>query len=496
MKPALAALLSIFFFAVSISGTSHAAINESSSKYAALVMDAENGEVLFSRNADSKRYPASLTKMMTIYLLFEAVRDGKMSFSQKMNVSQYAASQPQTNISLKKGDKISVDDAVKALVVRSANDVAVVVAEALGTSEWRFAQMMTQKAHQLGMRSTAFRNPHGLPDTQQYTTARDMARLAIALRRDFPQYYGYFSTDRFTWKGTTYKSHNRALGRIDGADGLKTGYINMSGFNLATSIKRDGYNIVGIVMGGQTGRDRDDHMVNIVDKTFVRLAARESKSPRQFAQAPIPAPKPETGMLTGNQQEVAVIGQGDAAETLSDALGESRHARAVALTFGEVEIVPQTKPEMAVEVADAPVAVEKQKLVANRKSQSPSTGNIVQAAFTAPAPGTLQYQMAMLQQRQSDGFAKIGFSEPWGIQVGAFADEQSALQAAAKAVDVARDQLKDSKVLVTDNGATRRAVHRARLANLSERQAKQACEQLVSNNQQCFVYRADMQRDL
>lgn len=508
MKPALAALLSFLFLVVSTNGA-YAKINTNSNKYAALVIDAENGEVLYSRNADSKRYPASLTKMMTIYLLFEAMRDGKITPSQKLNVSSHAATQPQTNINLKSGDKIAADDAIKALVVRSANDVAVVAAEAIGGSEWRFAQMMTAKAHQLGMRSTAFRNPHGLPDAQQYTTARDLSRLAIALRRDFPQYYHYFKTSSFTWKGTTYKSHNRALGRIDGADGLKTGYINMSGFNLATSVKRDGYNVVGIVLGGQTGRDRDDHMVGLMDKSFIQLAERNGKGGKgtQFAQAPIPSPKPDTGVTMEDTQEVADIGQGDRGEAPETT--QKPKEQVVALNYGKVDIVPQDKPSLTAPAselslisdakADMPqpktVIVEEQIVALDDKPAQPkSTGNIVKAAFS-PAPGTLQYQFAMLQGENSKSHV-TKFEQHWGIQVGAFADEKSALDAAAKAVDLARDQLKNSKVLVSDPGTKESSIHRARIANLSERQAKQACAKLTASSKQCFVYRADMQRDL
>jgi len=461
MRPAVAALFSFFFVVAITSEAANASINTRSSKYAAFVIDVDTNEVLYSRNGDAKRYPASLTKMMTMYLLFEALDTGEISMNQKMHVSGRAASQPQTNISLDKGDRISVRDAMKALVVRSANDVAVVVAEALAGSEWRFAQQMTKKARELGMHSTVFRNPHGLPDKKQHTTARDMARLSIALRRDYPHYYDIFETKRFTWNGKTYKSHNRVMKRYGGVDGIKTGYINMSGFNLATSIKRDGYNLVAIVMGGRTGRIRDNHMIGLLDQTFTRLAKRGDR-PRLIANAPVPVPKPVS--LAADEApaaEMAAMGMGDRVEIPS--ITSSAHA-----ATGQEVVARSAKHRAAAD--EAPEA----------------------------PPMTLQYQMAKLQASKSGAQAlrPHDAAEAWGIQVGAYSDKRTALNAAAHAIDIAGEHLKHSRVLVTGNNSTRRSIHRARLANLSEYQAKRACQRLVAENTQCFVYKADGQRKL
>lgn len=246
-------------------------------RFAALVVDADSGQVLYEKNAGNIRYPASLTKMMTLYLTFEALENGKLSSDTLLPVSAKAANQPQTNIDLSAGDQLPVEKAIQSVVVRSANDSAMVLAEAIGGTEWNFALMMTKKARELGMKNTVFRNPNGLPDNKQRTTAYDMARLAIALRRDFPSYYPVFKLQNFTYNGVEYPGHNRVLERYPGADGVKTGYIRASGFNLVTSVKKDGYNLVAVVMGGRSAGSRDDQMVGLLDRTFAQLEDKDKK---------------------------------------------------------------------------------------------------------------------------------------------------------------------------------------------------------------------------
>lgn len=241
-------------------------------QYSAIIVDADTGRVLHDDDADGIRYPASLTKMMTLYLTFEALEQDRLSFNQMLPVSAKAAKQPQTNIALKPGDRISVRDAVLSLVVRSANDSAMVLAEAVGKSEFNFGLMMTSKARALGMKNTVFRNPNGLPDSKQHTTARDMAMLGLALQRDFPGYYPYFKTEDFSFRGRTYHTHNHVMERYDGVDGIKTGYINASGFNLVTSAKRNRHRVVAVVMGGRTAVARDNQMIALLDRTFLQLA--------------------------------------------------------------------------------------------------------------------------------------------------------------------------------------------------------------------------------
>lgn len=247
-------------------------------RYASIVIDVDTGKVLHESNADASRYPASLTKMMTLYMLFEAIEQRKMTLDTSMRVSAYAASKPSTNINLRSGEAISVREAIPALIVRSANDVAAVVAEALGDSEANFGRMMTDKARKLGMRSTTFRNASGLPNNEQKTTARDMAILSTRLMKDFPRYYHYFSTQSFSYKGTTYNSHNRMVRNTHGVDGLKTGFIQASGFNVATSAKRGNRRVVAVVMGGQTAASRDQHMAQLLDRSFNQSASTQLAS--------------------------------------------------------------------------------------------------------------------------------------------------------------------------------------------------------------------------
>lgn len=236
------------------------------SKYAGIVIDAKTGKVLYENSADAPRYPASLTKMMTLYLVFEALSSGRISKNTRIPFSANAAAEPPTKLGVPKGKSITVEQAILALVTRSANDVATALAEYLGGSEANFARMMTTKARQLGMSRTTFRNAHGLPNSEQKTTARDMARLGIALREHFPQYYDYFSTRSFVYAGHRIGNHNNLLGRVKGVDGIKTGYTRASGFNLVSSVSTGGRQIVAVVMGGRTARSRDAQMVELIER--------------------------------------------------------------------------------------------------------------------------------------------------------------------------------------------------------------------------------------
>lgn len=253
----------------------HAAATQS--RYSALVVDAQTGNVLYGKNADALRYPASLTKMMTLYLAFEALKEGRLKMDAAIPVSAKAAGQPQTNINLEEGERLPVKTAIESLVVRSANDAAMALGEALGKTEFNFALMMTQKARELGMKNTVFRNPNGLPDPKQHTTAFDMARLGIALHRDFPEYYHFFSMTSFEYNGITYPGHNHVMERYDGVDGIKTGFIRASGYNLVTSAQKNGHRVVAVIMGGSTISQRDNQMIALLDKAFDDLGSKAKK---------------------------------------------------------------------------------------------------------------------------------------------------------------------------------------------------------------------------
>lgn len=295
-----ASILGRVLFAAAVALIAAFAPSEGRAGYASIVIDADSHEILYAKNADVHNYPASLTKVMTLYLVFEGLKKGDLKLETRMRVSAYAAGQPQTNINLQPGDTLTVKEAILALVTRSANDAAVVVAEHMAGSEDKFAQRMTDRARRLGMVNTVFRNPNGLPDPGQVSTARDMATLGLAVQRDFPQFYHFFQTKSFTRKGVTYANHNRLLGKYAGTDGIKTGYTRASGFNLVSSVERDGRRLVAVVLGGPTARERDKHMVSLLDRGFRQLASAGPVNPRR----PIPLPRPERDDAPG--QAVAV----------------------------------------------------------------------------------------------------------------------------------------------------------------------------------------------
>ncbi|MEM1146471.1 MAG: D-alanyl-D-alanine carboxypeptidase family protein [Pseudomonadota bacterium] len=242
--------------------------NAVAEKYASIVIDMERDEVLHARHADSPRYPASLTKAMTLYMLFDAMKAGEVRLYEPLPVSAAAARQPPSSLRLRAGGTITTKDAINALITKSANDVAVVVAERLGGTEARFATLMTTKARALGMDNTTFKNASGLPNTQQLSTARDMAVLAERLLEDHADYYGYFSNKKFSWGRATYKNHNQLIGNVQGVDGIKTGYTRASGFNLMASAKRRGRRVIAIMFGGSTARSRDQHVSDLIEAAY------------------------------------------------------------------------------------------------------------------------------------------------------------------------------------------------------------------------------------
>jgi D-alanyl-D-alanine carboxypeptidase len=279
-----------------------------SERYAAIVVDARTGNVLAAANADEQRHPASLTKMMTLYMVFEALQEGRLRLDSRVPISDEAASRPPSKLGVPAGQSISVEQAILALVTRSANDVAAALGERLGGSEHRFAQMMTLRARSIGMNRTVFRNASGLPDPDQVTTARDMATLGRRLIQDFPGRYHYFGVTHVEFGAIRIRNHNRMLQTYEGVDGIKTGYINASGFNIVTSATRGDRRIVGAVFGGSSWVERDTHMAALLDQGFERLGlanaapgglgvlrtAQAAPLPRGQAAAPTRAATTET----------------------------------------------------------------------------------------------------------------------------------------------------------------------------------------------------------
>ena len=453
----LGLVLSVCVLAVSqvfASETAHA-------RYASIVVDAETGEVLRSRNADIGRYPASLTKMMTLYLLFEAVDDGRLNLTSRLKVSKRAAGQPASKLGLRAGSTISVEDAIKALVVKSANDIAVVVAEALGGTEVEFARMMTSKARALGMTRTTFRNASGLPNRKQRSTARDMSYLARALMRDFPHRYHYFDDQRFRYNGRSHRSPNRLLGSYRGMDGIKTGYIRASGFNLAASAERDGRRVVAVVFGGKTARSRNRHMANLLDLGFTRIAERDAKQgrvryagiPRPPAgsglAAPAPRFKPATIMLAA--AEPPELAEGAAAPP--------------------AEPIERAEPAAA-EIVSGPPPPE-------LPPARPGTETATVAALTA-APEIPSSPKAF----KSDSVT----ARPWGIQVGAYESVTSA-EIAMRRASARAPLLGDAMPTLVPSDVGPGRLYRARFLGLYKSDAVRACRALRASPMPCVIIR-------
>lgn len=282
-------------------------------RYAAIVLDAGTGEVLFERNADAIRYPASISKIMTLYLTFEALSTGRLKPTDIIVVSPHAASMAPSKLGLKPGDTITVDDAMRATAVKSANDMAVALAEKIGGSESRFAALMTLRAQELGMTNTHYDNATGLPDPRQTSTARDIATLSRAVMRDYPQYYGFFSIKSFAYHGQTLINHNHLLDKMAGVDGLKTGYINASGFNLAASAVRDHHRLIAVVLGGNSVAARDAHVEDLLDAGFDvihrrALGEKITIADRLYEPAPIgPITRPGTEEGSSDQAGVRIV---------------------------------------------------------------------------------------------------------------------------------------------------------------------------------------------
>lgn len=259
-----------------------------------IVIDALSGEVISSSNADEQRYPASLTKLMTLYITFSELEQGNLKLDDKLKVSRYAANRSPSRIGVRAGETITVKDAVLALIVKSANDCAAVLAEAIGGSEENFAKIMTQTAKDLGMKHTTFKNASGLPHRQQKTTARDMALLGSAVYHHFPEYYDLFATKKFTYKGSTFYTHNHLLKNFKGADGMKTGYTAAAGYNIVTSAERNGRRVIAVTMGHSSIKNRDYKVAQLMNKGLKKLE-KPSTPHRMIAKLELPSfSEPET----------------------------------------------------------------------------------------------------------------------------------------------------------------------------------------------------------
>ena len=395
-----------------------------------IVLDADTRRVLSEANADAITYPASLTKMMTLYLTFEALNAGRLRLDQFLPVSVDAASKAPTKLDLRPGQSVAVQDLILGIVTKSANDAAATLAEGLAGSEPAFADMMNRKAQQLGMRNTFYRNASGLPDPWQHTTARDTAQLALALYHDFPREYRYFSTREFVFHGRLIVGHDHLLDWYPGADGIKTGYIRASGFNLATSAVRDGHRLIGVVLGGISGGARDREMAALLDQGFSSLGIAPATMVAHRA-APNPAPAP----VAVSAPPSPVIAAVDQAPPSPPA-----HAKPGIFSKAASRLAAHLSPVGKAEAATLPHEVPRPAIAAER----------------------------------------------WGIQLGAFRAPAAAEKAARDAASLSIARGKPLQI-VEPGKAVKDRLYRARLLNFTPREAQGACAQLHKKKMECSV---------
>ena len=406
-----------------------------------ILLDAETGQVLSEENADVATHPASLTKMMTLYLTFDQLNQGKIRLDQPFAVSEEAASRAPSKLALTPGDSVTVRDLILGIVTKSANDAASVLAEGLAGSEANFVQYMNWKAGQLGMQQTWYRNASGLPDPAQRTTARDVARLALALYHQFPREYRYFATREFDFRGETVHSHNHLLEWYQGADGIKTGYVNASGFNLAASAVRDGHRLIGVIMGGRSWHSRDQEMASLLDQGFAVLAARPvqpQNTPLVAAAAPLAAPP------------TAVIPAAPAASAAVSAAPASAPSGPLSAT------------------ADS----------AGAQQKSGFLGKVATAALRHLSP-VAKAEASPLTHEASGG-------ADWAIQLGAFHDEAAAEQATRSVAGLAIAKNKPHQILAPAKHDSSR-LYRARILHFTAKSAETACAELHHKGIACSV---------
>ena len=475
--------------------------------YASIVVDANSGAVMQASNADSPRHPASLTKIMTLYLLFERLEQGKIKLTNELPVSAYAARQAPSKLDLKPGEMIRVETAIRAIVTKSANDVAVIVAEALGGDEAGFAKLMTAKARALGMTQTVYRNASGLPDDQQITTARDQSILGRAIQDRFPNYYQYFATRTFDFRGKSIRNHNHLLGVVDGVDGIKTGYIHDSGFNIVTSVRRANHHLVAVVFGGRTADARDARVRSLIDNNIniasvkrtappvregwdTAVAARKdskdddrtaSAAPVRVATAAAPAtdaPAPgSTEPIKPNAVKTVAVHPGTAyTASLSPLPSDSRQLAPApaAASATNITTITTVRSEPAT-IAALPFAAVPSPPAVSPPVAKPSTPpeKVASGGNALPPAGAVE----------STAKTHSG----WIIQVGALPDEKEARQRLDSAQSKAKDLLGKADAFTERLEKGDKVLYRARFAGLEKDQAEAACKHLKRSEIPCML---------
>ncbi len=470
-------------------------------RLAAIAVDASSGAIVYQKNIDATAYPASLTKVMTLYLLFEDMRAGKVSLSSRLTISAHAAAQQPTKLGLKPGETISVRDAIGAVVTRSANDIAVAIAEGLGGTETAFAARMTRTARAMGMTRTTFHNASGLPDWRQKTTARDMATLGLRIQRDFPREFHYFSTEVFRYGGQNISNHNHLLGHVDGVDGIKTGYTRMSGFNLITSIERGGKRMVAVVMGAPTGRWRNNYMTRMVDNLYktarlkpLRQVATLAGHPPGYVAPPVrqalkvdtpplPRPKPD---LTPEKPAVveAVLNSEPVAQVQStpdtvkpiEAVANNEPVSDVQNTSDTAQIAEADKQATTFKTVVVETFSNSEKADETKVATS-TTGKIGDA--TKPVD-----EQVLLTQPIAREAAKEAVS--WNIQVGAFPTPDGARRRIDAALSTGIKVLDAKSAFTMKANVGGDTIYRARFSGFDEKAARSACRLLKRKGVGCF----------
>jgi D-alanyl-D-alanine carboxypeptidase len=452
-------------------------------QFSAVSIDARTGKILFANDIDGLRHPASLTKVMTLYLLFQDLKAKRINLSTNLTVSRRASNMPPSKLGLKPGDSVSVETAIKALVTRSANDVAAAIGENLGGSEANFAARMTRTAQAIGMSRTTFKNASGLPNPDQWTTARDMATLSLRIQRDFPQYYPYFRIASFSYKGKLIRTHNKLLGRYQGTDGIKTGYIAASGFNLTTSVKRGDKRVVGVVMGANSNGSRNQFMMKMLDGAFPKcvdgnmIAAKAGSSEgtiNPLASMEQPAPvKPKTKSFFGNKAKDTELAPEQQRAAAADPVPLETHA-VEGTTFKSVE----ARPEI-------PSSSEPQVLEAKMEDASDDTEDGAVADAEIAIPTKLPFAVKKAGDA-TDGEVVVASIDPtWNIQIGAFPKKEEARQKLMQIKTSGFHFLNGKPALTVEVLKGDETIYRARFSGFNQKTAKSACAQLSKKGMEC-----------
>lgn len=459
-------------------------------RYAALSLDANTGQVLLAEHADEARYPASLTKVMTLYLVFEQMQLGRLRADTLLPISVEAASVPPSRLGLKPGSAIAVSDAIKALITKSANDVAVAFAEHIAGSEERFAQLMTQKAREFGMRATTFRNASGLPDPEQTTTARDMVTLALRLYDAFPREARLFSLQTFQYAGRNHRNHNTMLANFAGMDGIKTGYTRASGFNLLASVRRDGRHVIAVVLGGKTATARNARMRLILGRTLQQASTERTRQRLVIAARRVPQPAPAVRSASAPARIASRVGAADVPPPrLAEPVAAAAHNRSQQSSSSQDGGRWRSQVRLAAPIgADVSVA---SRVGANSGWQP----TVAPDSRAARRPSTLQAQASYLASASpftSDGVGRErqGQRGRAEIQIGAFANPGEARDRLAAARQLAPQLLGDASEAVPMVTVGGRTFHRARFVGLDASTAASACADLRRRQIDCLVTRS------